>query len=292
MSYDLYFTTPKISPNQFNDYFNERQYYEINNGQAFYANDNTGVYFSFEYNDLSPEDGDALEYNVSFNINYYRPHFFALEAEPEVKAFIDEFGCSIMDHQSEGMGEGPYSREGFLKGWNAGNQFAFKAILTGDSAPNLLHSRSTQELEAIWHWNFQKEALENSLGEDIFVPRIMFATFDETLRSFCVWPDAIPTLIPAVECVFIVRDELAPKKWFRKKERDNCLLTFDQLDGPLGLYKTEEYGISTYKLPPSETPGSIKQFIKKLQPSESNISIVTMDSILNQELIERACAGS
>lgn len=288
VSYDLYFTSPKISLEQFNDYFTPRQHYEVNNGQAFYGNDNTGVYFSFEYNDSAPEDEGGVEHDVYFTINYYRPHYFVLEAEPEVKAFIDHFDCSIMDYQSEGMGEGPYSKEGFLRGWNFGNQFGYQAILTGDSAPDVLHSKSTHELEAIWHWNNQKEELENSLREDIFVPRIMFATFDGMLRSFCVWPDAISSLIPSVDYVFVVRDELAPKKWFRKKEGDKCLLTSEEVEVALKQYKTEDHCLNAYKLPAPVTPDSIKQFIKSLQPSNDEISIIGMDSVLNEELIEHA----
>lgn len=114
MSYELFLTTAKISIDQFNDYFKGRAHYHVEQGQAFYEHNSTGVYFSFDCNDSPAEDKDGLDYNVSFTINYYRPHYFALEAEPEVRAYVDHFDSSISATQSEGMRDGPYSREVFF----------------------------------------------------------------------------------------------------------------------------------------------------------------------------------
>ena len=43
MSYDLYFTQPKISRQEFDTYFQGRPNYRLNGSQAFYENEATGA---------------------------------------------------------------------------------------------------------------------------------------------------------------------------------------------------------------------------------------------------------
>jgi hypothetical protein len=152
MSYDLFFTSPKISLEQFNGYFTKRPHYTITNAQAFYENGDTGVYFSFDHNKQPPEDEDDIEHSIFFNLNYFRPHYFALEAEPEVTEFIQHFGCSILDYQNNGMETGPYSKEGFLNGWNHGNEFGYHSILKDKSPQQAPAALPTTELEHTWRW--------------------------------------------------------------------------------------------------------------------------------------------
>ncbi|MFM0009145.1 MULTISPECIES: hypothetical protein [Paraburkholderia] len=47
-------------------------------------------------------------------MNYFRPHDFGLEAEPEVRFFINRFEPQVQDPQKDGMGNGPYSTKGLL----------------------------------------------------------------------------------------------------------------------------------------------------------------------------------
>src|SRR5205809_479293 len=140
MSYDLFFlkrqASNAISPEVITQYFRGRAHYTLQDQQFWYQNEDTGVYFSFdltsggEQEKESPEGGpeaataDGLEpVGLSFNINYFRPHFFGLEAEGELSALTSRFSLRVDDPQNEGMGRGDYSREGFLRGWNAGNVF-------------------------------------------------------------------------------------------------------------------------------------------------------------------------
>jgi hypothetical protein len=51
MSYDLFFTEPEISLQQFETYFANRNLYKVENAQAWYENEDTGVYFCFDYSD-------------------------------------------------------------------------------------------------------------------------------------------------------------------------------------------------------------------------------------------------
>lgn len=287
MSYDLFFTSPKISLEQFNGYFTNRPHYTVTNAQAFYENGDTGVYFSFDHNNQPPEDEDDIDHSVSFNLNYFRPHYFALEAEPEVTEFIRHFGCSILDYQNDGMETGPYSKEGFLNGWNHGNDFGYRAMLKDNPPSPAPSSLATTNLEHIWQWNHNKESRQQQLGDDIFIPRVVFITVDGKLGSACVWPDAISTLIPSVDFLYILRKELAPKKWFKEPKEDFCIVPREAYTKALQSYTTNEFGLEAFKLPTVDTPNEIKQYVKDLKPFQGNIKRVDNDSVLNSELVKK-----
>lgn len=289
MSYDLYFTTPKIPRDQFEDYFADNDLYTVKDDQAWYENEDTGVYFVFEYNDKSPENDEDIDHSVMFNINFYRPHYFALEAEPEVSRFIERFQCGIYDYQTAGMETGPYSREGFLEGWNRGNSSGYRAILNLEDPPDRIWSRPGEELEAIWRWNYLKRSRQESIGEDIFIPTIMFMIKDGELVSACVWPDAISTLIPRVDYLYIVRQELAPRKWLKKTE-DKCLIRLAEAEGILGEYRTDGYEMKAYKLPAPVTPAAVHAFVRGLTAYTGKLEGVPADKVLNRELLEDAKA--
>ena len=95
MSYDL-FLKPRngvIDRTALTQYFANRPGYKTEAGKARYINEETGVYFYFNFAekpavdiDQSDDEGpdETLDYPVAFNLNYYQPSFFVLEAEPEV----------------------------------------------------------------------------------------------------------------------------------------------------------------------------------------------------------------
>jgi hypothetical protein len=60
MSYDLDFSvregSPEISDEEFAAYFKGRRHYRLNDTQAWYENEDTGVYFSFDYGDEEFDD--------------------------------------------------------------------------------------------------------------------------------------------------------------------------------------------------------------------------------------------
>jgi hypothetical protein len=182
-------------------YFGARDGYEISGKQAYYRNEATGVYFLFDIEEAPEPDEDdagnpvAREPHVAFNLNFYRPHVFALEAEPEVAALIAHVGGRIEDPQAEGMGEGPYSREGFLRGWNTGNRFGFQMI-GADASPPPPWPAAPELIEAIWAWNLKSARLQNEVGDKIFIPKMRFAVSAGRLVTCCAWTEGVPTYIP------------------------------------------------------------------------------------------------
>src|SRR5688500_8391529 len=116
MSYDLFFEAgagKKLDKKSFAAHFRARRHYEVDNGQAIYQNENTGVYFILD----EPEDGV-----VAMNLNLYRPHTFGLEAVVEIEAFAKAFDATVVDPQRDAE-PGPFEREPFLRSYNEANRF-------------------------------------------------------------------------------------------------------------------------------------------------------------------------
>ena len=123
MSYDLYLeprSAQKVNAEVFEKYFGGRRHYQMGEGQAIYQNEDTGVYFIFD----APAEGV-----VAFNLNFFRPHVFGLEAAVELEEFCRAFEAVVHDAQGEMEDEAPFSREAFLQRWNAGNLFGYRALL-------------------------------------------------------------------------------------------------------------------------------------------------------------------
>src|SRR5262245_29767647 len=134
MSYDLYFKSrsgePSVSAEDFASFFRARPNYEVSEQQAIYQNEATGVYFIFDIGDEESEEEEPGLLPLSFNLNYLRPHIFGLEAELELSTLVKQFDLLVSDAQIDGMNEGEYSADGFLRGWNTGNEFGYQSILS------------------------------------------------------------------------------------------------------------------------------------------------------------------
>ncbi len=287
MSYDLYFTKPRITSEQFTGYFRARRNYEVSAQQCVYQNQDTGVYFVIDYNEANGTDADSVDSTASLSLNYYRPHFFGLEAAGEIAAFIDHFRFSIYDPQNQGMADGPFSEEGFLKAWNHGNEFGYSAILCSDNPPQRVWTLPGERLEAIWRWNQDKIRVQDSFGEDRFVPRIFFMIVAGRLVSVAVWPDAISELVPEVDYLFIGRDELAPKPFFGPRKKDQFLLPFDHLKPALEPYANAAYSLAAYELPAPKVPEELRRHIRSLKPSGLTGEGVSADQVLNEEIVAK-----
>lgn len=301
MSYDLTFCVsgdlPAVSRGAFRAYFSNRPWYRVEETQALYENEDTGVYFCFDHSDPEaadpPTEGDepSRPAGVSFNLNYYRPHFFGLEAEEEVSAFVQKFDLSVSDPQAEGMGEGRYSQNGFLTGWNAGNRFGYRAYAAqmSEAAPGTPPATlPTAELERCWKWNRARRARQERMGDECFVPRIMFVIRQDMVRTMAVWPDASPIALPRVDHVCLARTELAPKKRFGKREPDFALVDFEELapflKGAIPVAEEVPYSLLKHGGLPLELIG----FITSREPSLLRPQGLGPDSVLNEELVREA----
>lgn len=288
MSYDLFFKARSdgLDEAAFFKYFSERPLYKCEEGQAWYGNEDTGVYFLFELTDEPPAEGDRGElYPVALNINFFRPSYFIHEAEPEVTAFVKHFDLVVYDPQMEGMGEGEYSSEKLISGWNRGNEFGYQAILREPKDnPDIFHL-PTDTLERVWRWNYRRSALQMETGESKFVPRIMFLKFSDTVVTSAVWPDGIPAVIPRVDYLCVPRQELAPKKLFRRQE-DTTFVSWADAEQILLEHgsRNDDGSISCGYADP---PPRIAKFVKSLPKDDRSVSGVAPDVVLNREMFER-----
>ena len=309
MSYDLYLM-PKVplSLETFRYYFGGRAHFELNDKsshQAWYANEDTGVQFYFEHA-LKSESADADEEKVDhvfFNVNFYRPHIFGLEAARELENFAQAFPSDVHDPQVSGMGN-VFSIEGFLRGWNSGNRFAYRTIR---SQPNFIPKDEVfapkSVIEDIWNWNFNREKVQQSIGPDTAFVSRMFTGMPiggGTLMASAFWSDQIPVVLPKVAThVFIVRTLPEPGLLTRlfgmgtprdKPEFMSALVDFAEVaalphaktietEGGKALLIDEKIGPSVAEI--------AKLFAKAQSPDSMTLmKRISMDSVLNRELAE------
>ncbi|WP_394840815.1 hypothetical protein LZC95_27535 [Pendulispora brunnea] len=211
MSYDLHFRPRNASPSSMDEmrrWFEKRARYRFHgtpsSGQAAYANEATGVHFQFDFEavDQDPEAPAVLP--IAFNMNYFRPHVFALEAEPEIAAFVRHFDLGVDDPQGVIAGI-DYDGAGFLRGWDEGNRAASRILLKGnDESPWTLPSA---DIASTWRWNIATEALTKHMDDELiacFVPRILLLRSDlapgRVLRAVA-WDGSCGILLPEVDLV-------------------------------------------------------------------------------------------
>ena len=204
MSYtlDLYFE-PAVRRDRMLQYFAGRKHFKLAEDKLSYENPDTGVYF---WINLRCARNLLLQRTVTsaeFEINYNRPSFFGIEGERELSAFIAAFQPRIEDGQMHGMGEGPYSREGFLSGWNFGNVFAVHNRLSNGSAGDI-PSLPADMLRAVWTWNDQRADLKRRKAGR-FVPKITFTRIEGRLSRTVIWGEGMPIVLPQVDYVFVGR---------------------------------------------------------------------------------------
>ena len=291
MSYDLFFKprSGTFSEEGFHAYFRDRPNYQCEGPQAWYGNEETGVYFVFELQNQAPagdEDEESGEFPVALNINYFRPSFFVLEAEPEVTAFVRHFDLLVSDLQTNGMGEGEYDAGKLVAGWNHGNEFGYTAILRDESNRKGIHHLPTARLHDAWRWNYGRARLQEEVGENTFVPRIMFLDLGGSTVTAAVWPDGIPIVAPPVDFLCVPRKELAPSRFFRKQE-DTTFVAWEKAE-PVLLEHGTRNADGTITLDYGTPPPTIVKFVQSLPKEPRSVAGLPADQVLDRELYERS----
>jgi hypothetical protein len=222
MSYDIALRPPAAGPalpkEQFLAFLKERPHYTVNEEErrAFYENEITGVYFTFEA--ASGKEVKKGGAPFAFSLNVFRAPFFVLEAEQELGAVVAALGLRIEDKNEDGMPGEAFDGEAFNRGWTLANGLAYHQVLHGDEPPILL-TQPHATLLAAWRWNY---AYPQTVAEhgDMFVPNVAFFQLDEEAETAALWPDAKPVLLPRVDRVILVRtvdgeEKHHPLPWFR-----------------------------------------------------------------------------
>ncbi len=295
MSYDLNFRSripgTTLPHADFVSYFASRANYEVKESQAWYANEDTSVYFTFDFSedgdDVAEASDDVLPLlPVAFNLNYLRPSAFGLEAALELAAFVQRFDLLVSDPQISGMGDGDYSEAGFLHGWNAGNAVGYRSLASEQARPDAL-TLPTSQIESLWRWNFDRNKRQDQVGEGAFVPRVFFFNDGGRVLTGVAWADGIPILLPVVDLVLVPRDRLAPRKWLGS-QKDVVVFSWAELEPLIQRFRCESGSPIAYELFYETTPPEIDRVIReKALPKEVPTGF-PFDQVLNRELLEEA----
>lgn len=276
--------------------------YQIDDDEVHYSNPDTGVYFHFTFR----EGGHVAEDNpnrrtrstIYFNMNYFRPHTFGLEADLILKPLVKQFDLIVSDPQSAGMGEGEYDSEGFLRGWNAGNAFAAQAFRQLGGHENAL-TIPTALNRKLWGWNFDRKGTGEDLWDldeiDVYVPPIWFCKEDGKPRTFALYPNLVPTAVPKVDYVLLLRNELSSPFKRKSKETPAWVRWQDLRDVAADFelrYEDEDHDDLDYLVLHSETyrnketaPRELAKWVIALPDWPGKPDQVNPDQILDAELL-------
>ena len=272
MSYDLFFEAgagKTLNKKSFQAHFKSRPNYQLENGQALYQNEDTGVYFIVD----EPEEGV-----VPFNLNLFRPHVFGLEAAIELEAFVKAFAATVTDPQG-GMEE-KFSSNEFIRGWNEANEFAYRAMMQQQDAPP--HTWPSKKIRDVWEWNYQLAALREKKGEAVFAPTIFAIDMNGQAKAVVIWPPDCAILMPAVDGVMV------PLAQSGKQSEELALVPWEEVFPVLRPYLQSGRGIKRYRMAFEEWPSEVAGFLAKRRKAIPKMKGIGMDEILDREIVERS----
>lgn len=260
MSFDLHFcrqdgSTPSIP--ELKEHFSANPFVQINDVddggvQFWYQNEATGVYCDFSY---SPLDATELEgcgaSGLSFNLNYIRPSFFAYETMPFVEAFCKHFDLTVEDIQEET--KSPADASQLIASWRSHNAKALGAMVQAAKEEGMeLHYLPEQRATEWWRYMSVRQAIEDGITEDIFVPSLMILLNPANqLFTVMVWPNAIPQFFPPCDYVYVQREK---KRIFGTKEEAGLVSYRSVIDTIEPLLDNYEYnGLKIKYLSPDKT---------------------------------------
>jgi len=290
LSYDLYFyPKEELVLSDVIDFFKRLTNFTVSETESgihqfWYENQDTGVYFSFDYNTIDEAAHEEDNIGLSFNLNYNRPTFFALEAMPYVKNFATEFSLLVVDTQDHEIGGEGLPKEpnvsDLIDTWKKGNLFAVSTISQQQGRPPYLPLEKSM---LIWEYQMNKEKLQESIGDDIFVPTlcVIRTENDSILSTAVLWPYSIPQVFPKCEYIIAMREK---KNFFgRSKGNEMSLISFENLLGNFGAY-LESFSSTipgTKVLKPNQAKFG-ESFFKQLSFAKKNLyEIVAMDSFVD-----------
>ncbi len=298
MSFDLYFCWRKPERLNFEEvkaWAKGIECFARKDGQLWYSNPKTGVYFSFDFEAKvpdSPEDGPDIpngyfDSGLSFNLNYNRPSYFAFEAMPIVEKIATRFGLGVVNPQ--GDFEGPESvvaanSNVLTESWVHHNQRAILVMIEQSDFSRPLTMPAAASLY-LWRYGKAKEELERTCGEGVFVPSLVLVQRKGDTRAgrATVYTEGLPTIIPECEWVFIV----VRKKTFFRSKKDVAAIsgqTFrEMLTGHIKSFHWEDPNVQIIDAESAEKAGRLISAIERTLP-RSEFEVIGTDSYVDIDL--------
>lgn len=288
MSYDLSFYKSldnNITRTEIENYLDQQpNFNRESEEQWFYQNEDTGVYCSFEFN--SPEDSEDLdeelteEFNgfentgFTFSINFVRPQFFGKECFPLVEQLCETLDLYVVNYQNEGIPK-KYPKGALEKEWGDSNL----SIAERNFTELRLAYLEMEKSDYSWQFSFKRSELQERLGDNFFVPKVIYLRKNNSaeISTMCVWPHAIPVVLPKVDYVMIM-DEYRKFLWKKKVEG---LVRYEDVISQLGEYFSDEDGNKIFHS--SESQFILDQFrqLPIVSKMEDFGGVVSVDSFVN-----------
>ncbi|MBW2257802.1 MAG: hypothetical protein JRI25_24815, partial [Deltaproteobacteria bacterium] len=217
---------------------------------------------------------------------------FALEAVEDVAAFVDAFGLEVEDPQVEGMGEGPFTVEGFLSGWRAGNRFAHQAITSQHTDYTILHKPAAIN-RAVAAWNRVREYYMDWMGtvemRGGFAPTVIYVkpedAPDEVLTA-AIWSEGMACALPEVDLIIAINEGEASPRAIPLDALRNLLLPYEHRPAGHTITLGEEArdcGLAHWMVDHPEPPEELITALKGLGEVR-HFERIEPDMVLDEEL--------
>jgi hypothetical protein len=135
-----------------------------------------------------------------------------------------------------------------------------------------------------WRWNLGREERQSKFHDAKFVPRIAFLRIDGKAKTAAVWPDGIPTVIPPVDYLIIVRRHLNQKSG---RAEDHALLAWEAVRPLLGRYGLVCDDQSIMLNYDREPPADVRSFLQSLPSHTGELAYFGAAEVLDSELVEK-----
>ena len=300
MSFDLYFCWRKSNRINFEEvkaWSKGIDCFKRNDAQLWYSNPKTGVYFSFDFEAKapeSPEDGPDIpdgyfDSGLSFNLNYNRPSYFALEAMPIVEKLASDFGLGAANPQGNLDGHESSvvaDSEMLVQSWTNSNRRAILLMMEQPKASRPLSMPAAASLY-LWRYGTAKADLERTCGEAVFVPSLVPVQRKGETKAgrATVYTEGLPTIVPESEWVFIVRRK---KGFFQlKREPEVAAIRLENfretLAGCIKPFHWKGPEVQIISVESAEKAGKIVRGIDRTLPG-SEFEVIGPDSFVDIDL--------
>ncbi len=283
MEYSLRFQAKKAPATPWADfkvYFQGRENYTLNEYQALYSNEDTGVYFTFQHKDERAASAGSVPdiLPVTFTIGLFRSHVFILEAEPELTDFVKTFDLRVSDLRLASPDFGDYNQIDFYRGWSAASEAYYKSEMQKTPGAKLL-AMPLNLLEKCWHWNYHLRHLQGELGREVFAPRVLIVDKGSELNTAVVWTDAVPIALPKVDLLLLYR-----KSGLRHPSM--ALADEADIEPLLSGFPLDEEFFPYYTLIYKEPPVNIRHFFHDRKPvAGDSVKFISYDHIHDLEML-------
>ena len=292
MQYELLFIPQGVlRPDRaaFERYFAARDHYTVRKGHARYENEDTGVYFSFEYMpDPAARPSEGASPWVTFSLALVRPSFFAEEGSIELSAFVAAFGPTLIQPGAQHVSE--FSTTTFLRDWESRNRAACGLFTMQDAGAERPLTLPRSRLLAAWQWNYRRKMLQVKEGEGLFVPRVWFMRLAEGVGTSIVWPDAMAVRAPQVDRVIFSREALAPRTRLRGRRPDVAVVPWSTVAASITGSAFYDSLLVSWRVSDPKVLNALTHVVSTLRGTTDIPDLVADDKVLDREGFESGTA--